>query len=51
MKLIYTRIATAAASEAGTIANPDYYEYPNRSGDVWMKKTNWICAGSYRFTS
>lgn len=33
MKLIYTRIAAAAASEAGTIANPDYYEYPNRSAE------------------
>lgn len=31
MKLIYTRVASAAASEEGTIANPDYYEYPNRS--------------------
>lgn len=31
MKLIYTRLAAAAALEAGTIANPDYYEYPNRS--------------------
>lgn len=33
MKLIYTRIASVAASEAGTIANPDYYEYPNRSAE------------------
>jgi len=33
MKLIYTRIAAAAASETGTIANPDYYEYPNRSAE------------------
>ncbi|KQQ77238.1 Ish1 domain-containing protein [Acinetobacter sp. Leaf130] len=33
MKLIYTRIAATAASEAGTIANPDYYEYPNRSAE------------------
>ncbi|AUM25923.1 stress-responsive nuclear envelope protein [Acinetobacter pittii] len=33
MKLIYTRIAAAAALEAGTIANPDYYEYPNRSAE------------------
>lgn len=32
MKLIYTRIA-AAALEVGTIANPDYYEYPNRSAE------------------
>ncbi|MEW7192919.1 stress-responsive nuclear envelope protein [Acinetobacter baumannii] len=31
MKLIYTRIAAAAALEVGTIANPDYYENPNRS--------------------
>ncbi|RSP90806.1 stress-responsive nuclear envelope protein [Acinetobacter baumannii] len=31
MKLIYTRIAAAAALEVGTIANPDYYEHPNRS--------------------
>lgn len=30
MKLIYTRIAAAAALEVGTIANPEYYEYPNR---------------------
>lgn len=30
MKLIYTRVAAAAALEVGTIANPDYYEYPNR---------------------
>ncbi|MEQ1295484.1 stress-responsive nuclear envelope protein [Acinetobacter pittii] len=30
MKLIYTRIAAAAALEVGTIANPDYYEHPNR---------------------
>jgi len=33
MKLIYTRIAAAAALEVGTIANPDYYEYPNRSAE------------------
>ncbi|QNX29294.1 stress-responsive nuclear envelope protein [Acinetobacter seifertii] len=31
MKLIYTRIAAVAALEVGTIANPDYYENPNRS--------------------
>jgi predicted nuclease with TOPRIM domain len=33
MKLIYTRIAAAADLEVGTIANPDYYEYPNRSAE------------------
>ncbi|MDH2632188.1 Ish1 domain-containing protein [Acinetobacter baumannii] len=33
MKLIYTRIAAAAALEVGTIANPDYYEPPNRSAE------------------
>ncbi|OTU44221.1 stress-responsive nuclear envelope protein [Acinetobacter pittii] len=33
MKLIYTRIAAAAALEVGTIANPDYYEYPNRNAE------------------
>ncbi|MDC5256452.1 Ish1 domain-containing protein [Acinetobacter baumannii] len=33
MKLIYTRIAAAAALEIGTIANPDYYEHPNRSAE------------------
>ncbi|WPP56326.1 stress-responsive nuclear envelope protein [Acinetobacter pittii] len=33
MKLIYTRIAAAAALEVGIIANPDYYEYPNRSAE------------------
>nr|WP_312824967.1 Ish1 domain-containing protein [Acinetobacter oleivorans] len=33
MKLIYTRIAATAALEVGTIANPDYYEYPNRSAE------------------
>ncbi|MDC4606236.1 Ish1 domain-containing protein [Acinetobacter baumannii] len=33
MKLIYTRIAAAAALEVGTIANPDYYEHPNRSAE------------------
>lgn len=33
MKLIYTRIAAAAALEVGTIANPDYYESPNRSAE------------------
>ncbi|MDX9630426.1 Ish1 domain-containing protein [Acinetobacter baumannii] len=33
MKLIYTRIAAAAALEVGTIANPEYYEYPNRSAE------------------
>lgn len=33
MKLIYTRIAAAAALEVGTIANPDYYEFPNRSAE------------------
>ncbi|HGF9377368.1 TPA: stress-responsive nuclear envelope protein [Acinetobacter nosocomialis] len=33
MKLIYTRIAAAAALEVGTIANPDYYENPNRSAE------------------
>lgn len=33
MKLIYTRVAAAAALEVGTIANPDYYEYPNRSAE------------------
>ncbi|MDS7930655.1 Ish1 domain-containing protein [Acinetobacter sp. V102_4] len=33
MKLIYTRIAAAAALEVGTFANPDYYEYPNRSAE------------------
>ncbi|HHP8035086.1 TPA: Ish1 domain-containing protein, partial [Acinetobacter baumannii] len=32
-KLIYTRIAAAAALEVGTIANPEYYEYPNRSAE------------------
>ncbi|RSZ96849.1 stress-responsive nuclear envelope protein, partial [Acinetobacter baumannii] len=26
MKIIYTRIAAAAALETGIIANPDYYE-------------------------
>ncbi|EMP7051847.1 stress-responsive nuclear envelope protein, partial [Acinetobacter baumannii] len=30
---IYTRIAAAAALEVGTIANPDYYEHPNRSAE------------------
>ncbi|EXE37400.1 hypothetical protein J571_3794 [Acinetobacter baumannii 554515] len=29
MKIIYTRIAAAAALETGIIANPDYYENPN----------------------
>lgn len=33
MKLIYTRIAAAASLEVGTIANPDYYEFPNRSAE------------------
>ncbi|WP_151799013.1 stress-responsive nuclear envelope protein [Acinetobacter calcoaceticus] len=33
MKLIYTRIAASAALEVGTFANPDYYEYPNRSAE------------------
>lgn len=33
MKLIYTRVAAAAALEVGTIANPDYYEHPNRSAE------------------
>ncbi|MDH2651219.1 stress-responsive nuclear envelope protein [Acinetobacter baumannii] len=33
MKLIYTRIAAVAALEVGTIANPDYYENPNRSAE------------------
>ncbi|XZT20718.1 Ish1 domain-containing protein [Acinetobacter baumannii] len=33
MKLIYTRIAATAALEVGTIANPDYYEHPNRSAE------------------
>ncbi|MDV7526369.1 stress-responsive nuclear envelope protein [Acinetobacter baumannii] len=33
MKLIYTRFAAAAALEVGTIANPEYYEYPNRSAE------------------
>lgn len=33
MKLIYTRIAAAAALEVGTIANPDYYEHPNHSAE------------------
>ncbi|MFE1708386.1 stress-responsive nuclear envelope protein, partial [Acinetobacter baumannii] len=33
MKLIYTRIAAAAVLEVGTIANPDYYENPNRSAE------------------
>ena len=33
MKLIYTRIAAAAALRVGTIANPDYYEHPNRSAE------------------
>nr|WP_312324492.1 Ish1 domain-containing protein [Acinetobacter oleivorans] len=33
MKLIYTRVAAAAALEVGTVANPDYYEYPNRSAE------------------
>jgi uncharacterized protein (DUF342 family) len=33
MKLIYTRITAAAALEVGTIANPDYYEHPNRSAE------------------
>ncbi|HAV5515499.1 TPA: stress-responsive nuclear envelope protein [Acinetobacter baumannii] len=33
MKLIYTRLAAAAALEVGTIANPDYYEHPNRSAE------------------
>lgn len=33
MKLIYTRIAAEAALEVGTIANPDYYEYPNRNAE------------------
>ncbi|GEA69120.1 hypothetical protein PA3_32780 [Acinetobacter pittii] len=33
MKLIYTRIAATAALEVGTIANPDYYENPNRSAE------------------
>ncbi|HFX6347940.1 TPA: stress-responsive nuclear envelope protein [Acinetobacter nosocomialis] len=33
MKLIYTRIAAAAALEVGIIANPDYYEHPNRSAE------------------
>ncbi|HFD2143160.1 TPA: Ish1 domain-containing protein [Acinetobacter baumannii] len=33
MKLIYTRIAAAAVLEVGTIANPDYYEHPNRSAE------------------
>ncbi len=33
MKLIYTRIAASAALEVGTIANPDYYENPNRSAE------------------
>lgn len=33
MKLIYTRIAAAAALEVGTIANPDYYEHPNRRAE------------------
>ncbi|WP_202744423.1 Ish1 domain-containing protein [Acinetobacter pittii] len=33
MKLIYTRIAAVAVLEVGTIANPDYYEYPNRSAE------------------
>ncbi|RJE49540.1 stress-responsive nuclear envelope protein [Acinetobacter sp. JS678] len=33
MKLIYTRVAAVAALEVGTIANPDYYEYPNRSAE------------------
>lgn len=33
MKLIYTPVAAAAALEVGTIANPDYYEYPNRSAE------------------
>lgn len=33
MKLIYTRIAAAAALEVGTIANPEYYEYPNQSAE------------------
>ncbi|HGW5271240.1 TPA: Ish1 domain-containing protein [Acinetobacter baumannii] len=30
---MYTRIAAAAALEVGTIANPDYYEHPNRSAE------------------
>lgn len=33
MKLIYTRLAAAAALEVGTIANPNYYEHPNRSAE------------------
>ncbi|MHC3136268.1 Ish1 domain-containing protein [Acinetobacter nosocomialis] len=33
MKLIYTRVAAVAALEVGTIANPDYYENPNRSAE------------------
>ncbi|MFK6338202.1 stress-responsive nuclear envelope protein, partial [Acinetobacter baumannii] len=29
MKIIYTRIAAAAALETGIVANPDYYQNPN----------------------
>ncbi|MFX5176235.1 stress-responsive nuclear envelope protein, partial [Acinetobacter baumannii] len=41
MKIIYTRIAAAAALETGIIANPDYYEAPN------LKAKEVIIYGNY----
>ncbi|HHP8856261.1 TPA: Ish1 domain-containing protein [Acinetobacter baumannii] len=41
MKIIYTRIAAAAALETGIIANPDYYENPN------LKAKEVIIYGNY----
>ncbi|MFX9420212.1 stress-responsive nuclear envelope protein, partial [Acinetobacter baumannii] len=41
MKIIYTRIAAAAALETGIIANPDYYETPN------LKAKEVIIYGNY----
>lgn len=44
MKIIYTRIAAAAALETGIIANPDYYENPNLKAKeviafrIWLEK-------------
>ncbi|MFX8086532.1 Ish1 domain-containing protein [Acinetobacter baumannii] len=41
MKIIYTRIAAAAALETGIIANPDYYANPN------LKAKEVIIYGNY----
>ncbi|MDV7542893.1 Ish1 domain-containing protein [Acinetobacter baumannii] len=41
MKIIYTRIAAAAALETGIVANPDYYQNPN------LKAKEVIIYGNY----